>query len=63
MEATETQFVCLYRGKTIDEAKIVAVTAEPMYVNRFVDMLSESVPVEPGRQPALHVVSEPLDAA
>jgi hypothetical protein len=39
MEATETQFVCLYRGKTIGEAKIVAVTAEPMYVNRFVDML------------------------
>jgi hypothetical protein len=63
MEATGgTQFVALYQGRTINEAQIVAVSADPTYVGRFLDMLpSEAKATEP--QQGLRLVPAPGDAA
>jgi hypothetical protein len=60
MEATgETQFVCLYRGRTINEAQIVAVSAERQYVDRFLDMLPGEASKGTERQPSLRLVPKP----
>ena len=32
----QTDFIALYRGQTVAEARLVAVTAEPQIVSRFV---------------------------
>ncbi len=38
-----TDFVALYRGQTVSEAELVAVSAEPRLVRRFVtELLGES---------------------
>ncbi len=34
-----TDFVALYRGRTVSEAELVAVSAEPRLVGRFFDAL------------------------
>ena len=34
-----SQFVALYRGRTVSEAELVAVCAEPRLVRRFVEEL------------------------
>ncbi len=34
-----TDFVALYRGRTVSEAELVAVSAEPRLVGRFFDEL------------------------
>jgi hypothetical protein len=39
-----TDFVALYRGRTVSEAELVAVSAEPRLVGRFVaELLQEHV--------------------
>jgi hypothetical protein len=59
-----TDFVALYRGRTVSEAQLVAVSAEPRLVRRFfVDLLddSQSVPkVEDGecQAPIFEVVRD-----
>jgi hypothetical protein len=38
-----TDFVALYRGRTVSEAELVAVSAEPRLVKRFfADLLGDS---------------------
>jgi len=32
----QTDFIALYRGQTVSEARIIAITAEPEIVSRFV---------------------------
>jgi hypothetical protein len=40
-------FVALYRGRTVSEAEIVALSAEPRLVRRFIaELLVESEPDE-----------------
>jgi hypothetical protein len=34
-----SEFVALYRGRTVSEAELVAVSAEPRLVRRFVEEL------------------------
>jgi hypothetical protein len=34
-----SEFVALYRGRTVSEAQLVAVSAEPRLVRRFVEEL------------------------
>ena len=51
-----TDFVALYRGRTVSEAELVAVTAEPRLVRRFFSELlgepeAEQEPGDP-EQPA-----------
>ena len=36
----QTNFIALYRGQTVAEARLVAITAEPEIVGRFVDELT-----------------------
>jgi hypothetical protein len=36
----QTDFIALYRGQTVAEARLVAVTAEPGIVSRFVRELT-----------------------
>jgi hypothetical protein len=57
--STETTFVALYQGKTINEAKILAVSADPTYVSRFCDMLPGGAIEKPLRRPTLRLVPEP----
>jgi hypothetical protein len=35
------EFVALYRGRTVSEAQLVAVSAEPQLVSRFLEALLE----------------------
>lgn len=55
-------FVALYRGRTVSEAEIVAVSAEPRLVERFFAELLGAPKHEPAdaspedRTPALEVV-------
>lgn len=37
----QTSFIALYRGQTVAEARLVAVTAEPDIVKRFVRELAD----------------------
>jgi hypothetical protein len=59
-----TDFVALYRGRTVSEAELVAVSAEPRLVKRFfADLLgdSQSAPkVEDGecKSPIFEVVRD-----
>lgn len=59
-----TDFVALYRGRTVSEAELVAVSAEPHLVRRFFTELlgkpePEQDPEEAERAaPMLEVVSE-----
>ncbi|MCA1719135.1 MAG: hypothetical protein LC781_20695 [Actinobacteria bacterium] len=65
-------FLALYRGATVGDARLVAVTAEPSLVTEFVEKLLGTMPeeedavlrsVENGRRRALRaVVSEIHDA-
>ena len=58
-EAVQTDFIALYRGRTVADARLVAVTAEPAIVGRFTRELAgdaneagdqpESVGGEPSR--------------
>ena len=44
----QTDFLALYRGQTVSEARLVAVTADPVLVARFIKGLSdEEVAEEP----------------
>ena len=44
----QTDFLALYRGQTVSEARLVAVTADPVLVARFIKGLSdEDVAEEP----------------
>jgi hypothetical protein len=45
----QTDFIALYRGQTVAEARLVAVTAEPDIVSRFVRELAGEV-TEPNRE-------------
>ncbi len=36
----QTDFLALYRGQTVSDARLVAVTADPLLVARFVKVLS-----------------------
>jgi len=36
----QTDFIALYRGQTVSEARIIAITAEPEIVSRFVRELA-----------------------
>ena len=36
----QTSFIALYRGQTVAEARVVAVTAEPSIVHRFISELA-----------------------
>lgn len=59
-----SQFVALYRGRTVSEAELVAVSAEPRLVRRFVEELLgkpqlERVAKKPEKRetaPALQVI-------
>lgn len=55
-----TDFVALYRGRTVMDADLVAVTAEPKIVRKFfAEMLGESTGAtepETGETPPLAVV-------
>jgi hypothetical protein len=44
MQATD--FVALYRGPTVGEARLVAVTAEPQVVGQVIRALIGEVPTE-----------------
>jgi hypothetical protein len=60
METTnETQFVALYQGKTVNEARVVAVSADRQYVDRFLDMLPGEASKGTERQPSLRLVPKP----
>jgi hypothetical protein len=37
----QTDFLALYRGQTVSEARLVAVTADPVLVARFIKGLSD----------------------
>lgn len=37
----QTQFLALYRGRTVSEARLIALTAEPEIVSRFAGVLSD----------------------
>lgn len=50
-----TTFLALYRGATVSEAKMVAVTAEPRLVRDFAGCLLNS---EPGDREADAVIDE-----
>ena len=45
-----TDFIALYRGQTVAEARLVAVTAEPEIVSRFVRELSGEMGPTEGQQ-------------
>ena len=36
----QTDFIAIYRGQTISEARIIAITAEPQIVSRFLRELT-----------------------
>ena len=40
----QTDFIALYRGQTVAEARLVAVTAEPEIVSRFARELAGETP-------------------
>jgi hypothetical protein len=47
----QTNFLALYRGQTVSEARLVAVTADPELVGRFIDELAgEGDKEEPGEE-------------
>jgi hypothetical protein len=57
----QTDFIALYRGQTVAEARLVAVTAEPDIVSRFVRELAGETETaeeqdEAQRRRSLHVV-------
>jgi hypothetical protein len=59
-----TDFIALYRGRTVSDAELVAVSAEPRLVGRFfAELLGKPEPkheaeeAEPTR-PVLEIVSE-----
>jgi hypothetical protein len=44
----QTDFLALYRGQTVSDARLVAVTADPVLVGRFIKGLGdEDVAEEP----------------
>jgi hypothetical protein len=43
-EVTVTSFIALYRGETVSEARIVALSADPQLVRDFAARLLESPP-------------------
>ncbi len=52
-----TNFIALYRGRTVADAELVAVSAEPGVVARFFEeLLGESPEYEenPGAAPLMH---------
>ncbi len=52
-----TNFVALYRGRTVSDAKLVAVSAEPHLVRQFIrELLSEAGEDEKQDEPVLEVV-------
>jgi hypothetical protein len=57
-------FVALYRGKTVSEAELVAVSAEPRLVGKFfTELLGKPEPKQEAKEvehtrPMLEVVSE-----
>ena len=59
-----TDFVALYRGRTVSEAELVAVSAEPHLVHRFfTELLGKTEPEQDSEEPQcpapmLEVVSE-----
>ncbi len=59
-----TDFVALYRGRTVSEAELVAVSAEPRLVSRFfAELLGQPQPQQEAEEgehtrPVLEVVNE-----
>ncbi len=48
----QTDFLALYRGQTVAEARLVAITAEPKIVARFVrELAGEAEGAEEQREP------------
>ena len=44
----QTDFLALYRGQTVSEARLVAVTADPVLVTRFIrNLTGEDAEEEP----------------
>ena len=52
----QTDFIALYRGQTVSEARIIAITAEPEIVSRFVRALTG----EPDEPEDRNGIAEPL---
>ena len=48
-------FIALYRGRTIGEARMVAVSADPTLVSHVVHCLVEA-PYEPGDDPVVSAI-------
>jgi len=46
----QTDFLALYRGQTVSEARLVAVTADPELVGRFVGELAREGGKEESRR-------------
>ena len=59
-----TDFIALYRGKTVSEAELVAVSAEPCLVHRFFTELvgkqepEQDLEIAEHTAPVLEVVGE-----
>ncbi len=48
----QTDFIALYRGQTVAEARLVAITAEPEIVARFIrELAGEADGAEEQREP------------
>jgi hypothetical protein len=55
----QTHFIALYRGKTVSEARLVAVTAEPEIVSRFVQELTGEPELFQEQQAVQHLRETP----
>jgi hypothetical protein len=54
---TETRFIGLYRGHSIGDARLIAVSSDRQIVNRFfAELVGEGDPDEAPERPALEVV-------
>jgi hypothetical protein len=62
-ECNQTTFVAVYRGRTVSDSQILAISAAPFVVERFSDLLPEGALEGPRRRPDLRLVEEPPNDA